>query len=48
MSDSGPDEPVETPFRYHLELTPAQLKITYSALHSLLNDFGTRSPTSLA
>jgi hypothetical protein len=25
---------------YHLELTPAQLKITYSALHSLLDDFG--------
>jgi hypothetical protein len=40
MSDSGPDEPVDTPFRYHLELTPAQLKITYTALHSLLNDFG--------
>ena len=28
------------PFRYHLELTPAQLKITHTALHSLLNDFG--------
>ncbi len=28
------------PFRYHLELTPAQLKITHTALHSLLDDFG--------
>jgi hypothetical protein len=28
------------PFRYHLELTPAQLKITHTALHALLNDFG--------
>lgn len=27
-------------FRYHLELTPAQLKITHTALHSLLDDFG--------
>ena len=25
---------------YNLELTPAQLKITYTALHSLLDDFG--------
>lgn len=31
----GPDE---TAFR--LELTPAQLKITWTALHSLLDDFG--------
>jgi hypothetical protein len=29
-----------TQFHYHLELSPAQLKITYSALHSLLDDFG--------
>jgi hypothetical protein len=29
-----------TQFHYHLELTPAQLKITYTALHSLLDDFG--------
>jgi hypothetical protein len=28
------------PFRYHLELTPAQLKIAHTALHSLLDDFG--------
>lgn len=34
------DEPGESPFRYHLELTPAQLKITHTALHSLLDDFG--------
>jgi hypothetical protein len=25
---------------YRLELTPAQLKITHTALHSLLDDFG--------
>ncbi len=25
---------------YHLELTPAQLKITWTALRSLLDDFG--------
>jgi hypothetical protein len=30
--------PYETAFR--LELTPAQLKITYSALKSMLDDFG--------
>ena len=28
------------PFRYHLELTPEQLKITHTALRSLLDDFG--------
>ena len=27
-------------FLYHLELTPAQLKITHTALRSLLDDFG--------
>lgn len=27
-------------FHYHLELTPAQLKITHTALKSLLDDFG--------
>jgi hypothetical protein len=37
--DTGPQGP-PTQFHYHLELTPAQLKITYSALHSLLDDFG--------
>lgn len=28
------------PFRYHLELTPEQLKITHTALRTLLDDFG--------
>lgn len=28
------------PFRYHLELTPEQLKLTHTALRSLLDDFG--------
>jgi hypothetical protein len=37
MSDS---ETPPTPFRYHLELTPPQLKITHTALHSLLDDLG--------
>jgi hypothetical protein len=32
------------PFRYHLELTPAQLKITHTALHSLLDGFGHDEP----
>jgi hypothetical protein len=27
-------------FHYHLELTPSQLKITHTALKSLLDDFG--------
>jgi HEAT repeat protein len=38
MSDDpiGPD----TPFRYHLELTPAQLKLTHTALRALLDAFG--------
>jgi hypothetical protein len=31
----GPDE-----VAYRLELTPAQLKITYTALKSFLDDFG--------
>jgi hypothetical protein len=31
----GPDETA-----YRLDLTPAELKVTYSALKSLLNDFG--------
>ena len=35
--ESGSDD---TPFRYHLELTPQQLKITHTALRSLLDDFG--------
>ena len=34
--------PDETAFR--LELTPAQLKVTHSALRSLLSDFGHDQP----
>jgi hypothetical protein len=34
--------PNETAFR--LELTPAQLKVTYSALRSMLADFGHDQP----
>jgi hypothetical protein len=34
--------PDETAFR--LELTPAQLKVTHSALRSLLSDFGHDEP----
>ena len=30
----------QTPFRYHVELTPQQLKIVHTALKSLLDDFG--------
>ena len=32
---------------FHLELTPAQLKITHTALHSLLDDFGRDQPEVL-
>jgi hypothetical protein len=32
---------------YHLELTPAQLKITHTALKSLLDDFGHEQPEVL-
>ena len=35
----GYDGAVES-INYHLELTPAQLKITHTALRSLLDDFG--------
>jgi hypothetical protein len=40
MSD-GSRQP---PFRYHLELTPPQLKITHTALRSLADDFGHDQP----
>jgi hypothetical protein len=40
VSENQAEGPPPTQFHYHLELTPAQLKITYTALHSLLNDFG--------
>jgi hypothetical protein len=40
MSPPDGDPPEAGPFRYNLELTPAQLKITHTALRSLLDDFG--------
>jgi hypothetical protein len=40
LSDDGSDNRQSTQFHYHLELTPAQLKITHTALRSLLDDFG--------
>jgi hypothetical protein len=40
MSPAGADPPEAGPFRYNLELTPPQLKITHTALRSLLDDFG--------
>ena len=39
MSDGG-NRADPSPFKYHLELTPAQLKMTHTALRSLLDDFG--------
>jgi len=36
MSDEGPGADIN----YHLELTPEQLKVTHTALKSLLDDFG--------
>ena len=41
MSDRGASP---SPFKYHLELTPAQLKLTHTALRSLLDDFGHEQP----
>jgi hypothetical protein len=35
------------PFRYHLELTPEQLKIVHTALKSLQDDFGHDEPEIL-
>ncbi len=35
LSLIGPDE-----IAYRLDLTPAELKVTYNALKTLLNDFG--------
>jgi hypothetical protein len=37
--EGSAERPAED-FHYHLELTPAQLKITHTALKSLLDDFG--------
>ena len=39
-SDEASETRQTTQFHYHLELTPAQLKITHTALRSLLDDFG--------
>ena len=44
MSDERSDNRQTTQFHYHLELTPAQLKITHTALRSLLDDFGHDEP----
>ncbi len=40
MTDASGGSGPSMPFRYHLELTPAQLKLTHTALRSLLDDFG--------
>jgi hypothetical protein len=34
------DEGESSPFRYHLELTPQQLKITHTALRALRDGYG--------
>jgi hypothetical protein len=47
MSDNGSDQGPISQFHYHLELTPAQLKITHTALRSLLDDFGHDQPEVL-
>jgi hypothetical protein len=47
VSDEGSDNRQSTQFHYHLELTPAQLKITHTALRSLLDDFGHDQPEVL-
>ena len=44
MSDERFDTSQSTQFHYHLELSPAQLKITHTALRSLLDDFGHDEP----
>jgi hypothetical protein len=41
VTDPGP-----SPFRYHLELTPAQLKATHDALRALAADAGTDERTA--
>jgi hypothetical protein len=40
VSEGESEIPQTTQFHYHLELTPAQLKLTHTALRSLLDDFG--------
>jgi hypothetical protein len=44
VSDERSDITQTTQFHYHLELTPAQLKLTHTALRSLLDDFGHDEP----
>jgi len=44
VSEEGSGTTPGTQFHYHLELTPAQLKITHTALRSLLDDFGHDEP----
>ena len=39
-NDQEGGSPESAVVHYHLELTPAQLKITHTALKSLLDDFG--------
>ncbi len=41
---SGAGGPTPGPFKYHLELTPAQLKLTHTALSSLLDEVGGDQP----
>jgi hypothetical protein len=42
MADGGnnPSGEASDKFHYRLDLTPAQMKITHTALKSLLDDFG--------
>jgi hypothetical protein len=40
MAEPGRPEEGSAGINFHLELTPEQLKITHTALHSLLDDFG--------
>jgi hypothetical protein len=44
VSEDRSDIIQTTQFHYHLELTPPQLKITHTALRSLLDDFGHDEP----
>jgi hypothetical protein len=40
MTDDSGSRQGSDEVHYHLDLTPAQLKITHTALKSLLDDFG--------
>ena len=48
VSDDGSDNLQSTQFHYHLELTPAQLKITHTALRSCSTTSATTSARSCA